>query len=559
MLAVNTLEQTVPDVHILIVDDDPNVVGALKRELRQLSCVVHAATSGKEAVQLMDKQEMAVLVTDHKMPGMSGVDLLRYARQYFPKMSTLMLSGEGDLSAAVELLNQGLTNKYLTKPWDKDALRNEIELGIQQYCKRQDSVIVKTSISEEINETPEVENATAHPAMIVALLNNRDDIRLSYGVEILAGLDRVVVKAMSQFIAQNKVIKSDEPGVYAIYLNEEKPEKIEGLCSNLRQHLQRTFTVNGQTVFCHLGVGFRMLRECKIDHNILISSLITTISRDANRVSVSHLDDSTIERYQRQEKLRAEVQYGLQNNQFKLAFQPKVTLKTGMIESVEVLLRWQHHSLGWVPPSEFVRLAELDGQIEAIGDWVLENGVRASAELLRFSSELRSVAINISAKQLHGPRVIGFIASLLEKYGIEPHFLELEITETAVAENNNYLEELLWQLKLLGVRIAIDDFGAGYTSFSYLSKLPIDVLKLDKSLIDNIEHDFHRQAFVKSLIDTCDKLEIQVVAEGVEQQDTLETMVQLGCQKVQGFIFSKAVPRQELEKLLIRQPFRVKR
>ena len=253
--------------------------------------------------------------------------------------------------------------------------------------------------------------------------------------------------------------------------------------------------------------------------------------------------------------MSAEVEQGLRNKEFKLAFQPKVTTETGFIQSAEILLRWQHHSLGWVPPSEFVRLTELDGQIQAIGEWVLENGFKAASELRRFSSELSSIAINISAKQLQSTHIVEFISEKLKQYYLPPSFIELEITETALAENGQYLEELLWQLKLLGVKLAIDDFGAGFTSFSYLSKLPIDVLKLDRSLIVDVHKDRQRQEFIGSLIVSCKKLGIKVVAEGVEEEAELACLSSMRCDKIQGFIYSPAVPRQEFEKLMIRQPF----
>jgi len=322
--------------------------------------------------------------------------------------------------------------------------------------------------------------------------------------------------------------------------------------------LQRTFSIKGVSVFCHVGVGFRNLRDSQLDHDILISSLVDTIVRDSHRISISQLDNSTITQYRRQQQLSAEVQSGLRNQEFKLAYQPKVQLSSGMINSAEVLLRWQHHSLGWVPPSEFVRLAELDGQIEAIGEWVLDQGFKVASELRRFSAELDSIAINISAKQLQSSRIVEFIGERLQHYYLPPSFIELELTETALAENSHYLEELLWQLKLLGVRLAVDDFGAGFTSFSYLSKLPIDTLKLDKVMIDNLHTDSHRQEFIQNLIVSCKKLGIEVVAEGVEEDVDLRCLQAMRCDKIQGYIFSPAVSRQEFEKLMIRQPFYAK-
>ena len=163
--------------------------------------------------------------------------------------------------------------------------------------------------------------------------------------------------------------------------------------------------------------------------------------------------------------------------------------------------------------------------------------------------------MNVSAKQLQNHRIVQILKDEIELYALDPASLELEITETAIATNSEYVHGLLWQLKLLGVKIAIDDFGAGFTSMSYLAKLPVDVLKLDKSLVDNIDYEVNKRELVKSLIDACKRLNIETIAEGVETEEVLRVLQHIGCEQVQGFYFSKAVPRIELEKIVIKQPF----
>ena len=174
---------------------------------------------------------------------------------------------------------------------------------------------------------------------------------------------------------------------------------------------------------------------------------------------------------------------------------------------------------------------------------------------MRFSPDIKRISMNVSAKQLQNHRIVQILKDEIERYSVDPACLELEITETAIATNCDYVNGLLWQLKLLGVKIAIDDFGAGFTSMSYLAKLPVDVLKLDKSLVDNIDYEVNKRELVKSLIETCQRLNIETIAEGVETEQVLRILQTIGCDQVQGFYFSKAVPRNELEKVVITQPF----
>ncbi|GGF69475.1 EAL domain-containing protein [Alteromonas lipolytica] len=540
-------------VKILLVDDEKGVLQALKRELRDLNCQVITTTSGRKAMSILRQQAICLLITDHKMPGVNGVDLVRFAHQYAPETHVFMLSGEGDLLAAVELLNQGMIIKYLTKPWNRLELRNEVVQVLNQSCELES----KTSAQHlaDFNEVLRAPSLRDYESVVLIKLMNISDISLAYGEAATLDTEAHIGQRLQSMISQPHLLQRTQPGVFAVYLEASTTESTRLLCCQLRQQLQRTFSIKEQSIFCHIGVGFRHLKDAQLDHDILINSLLDTIVRDSHRVSVSHLDNSTLSQYRRQQQLSAEVVSGLRNHEFKLAFQPKVKANNGMIDCGEILLRWRHHSFGWVPPSEFVRLAELDGQIEAIGEWVLDEGLKVASELRRFSSELTSIAINISAKQLQSARIVEFIGERLQHYYLPPSFIELELTETALAENSHYLEELLWQLKLLGVRLAIDDFGAGFTSFSYLSKLPIDTLKLDKILIDNLHQDSLRQEFIQNLIASCKKLGIEVVAEGVEEEADLLCLQTMGCDKIQGFIYSKAVSRQDFEKLLIRQPF----
>ena len=545
-------EQSCQTLTVLVVDDEKAIVNALKRELRSLDCQVVTATSGRKAMSILRTQSISLLITDHNMPEVTGVDLLRFAHQYSPQTKSYMLSGEGDLQAAVELLNQGLITKYLAKPWDRVSLQQEVS-AILNACKAANDSHVQDNVAQQ--KAIKAVSLRDYQSLILIRLMNISDIRLSHGEQHAAELEALLESRIDSLITQKHCLRLEQSGLFGLYLEQTTVEQTQILCAQIRQQLQRTFNVNGSAIFCHVGIGFRALHDCSLDHDILINSLNDTIVRDSHRISVSHLDNSTISQYQRQQQLSAEVEQGLRNKEFKLAFQPKVTTATGFIQSAEILLRWQHHSLGWVPPSEFVRLTELDGQIQAIGEWVLENGFKAASELRRFSSELSSIAINISAKQLQSTHIVEFISEKLKQYYLPPSFIELEITETALAENGQYLEELLWQLKLLGVKLAIDDFGAGFTSFSYLSKLPIDVLKLDRSLIVDVHKDRQRQEFISSLIVSCKKLGIKVVAEGVEEEAELACLSSMRCDTIQGFIYSPAVPRQEFEKLMIRQPF----
>ncbi|MBU2977275.1 EAL domain-containing protein [Alteromonas sp. C1M14] len=563
MSAPNTVFTQSTDLDLLVVDDEPMVLKSIKRAVRPAGYRVHTAQNGREAMDILANFPIAVVLTDHRMPGMTGADLLKYIHEFYPQTITLMLSAESDFSMAVGLLNSGLVNKYLTKPWSSSQLVTEIEQAFGYFKERRENgwrhriTQLSTQLESDTPAQPEnVVTLNKSGAFVVVKLVNMEDISYSHGGSIMEQLLDEIEQQIRAMVGTPCHLRQDQFGLFSFQFPQKGSEKLENWCMSLRQTLQKTYVIDNRAVYGQIGVGFTLVATPHVDLNTLTKNLELTILKEMHARQVTNLDCLTIERYKRQQHICADVQNGLDNNQFKLAYQPKVDLRTGMIKGAEILLRWQHHQLGWVPPAEFVRIAELDGQIEAIGEWVLRQSVRAVSELVRFSEDIRKISINVSAKQLQNLHIVHVLKEEIARYSVNPACIELEVTETAVASNSEFVRNLLWQLKLLGVNIAIDDFGAGFTSMSYLARLPVDVLKLDKSLVDNIDTEINSKELIRSLIDTCKRLHIESVAEGVETKAVLNVLRELGCDQVQGFYYSKAVPREDFEKLVIQQPFR---
>lgn len=549
---------------ILLVDDEPSVLSAVSRVLKPAGYTVVTAQNGEEAIALLQKQPFAIVITDSTMPGLKGVDLLRYIKQYHSHVVSLMLSGQAEFSTVVELLNNGLVNRYLSKPWNNTTLLSEVEHAVALHVSHREfqwSERVR-QLTERLRREPHNQQGSnvvafnAYSSLIVIKVVNVNDIGLQYGVSIIDALFGEISSRIMSVVGRQVKVENEENGLISLYLKRTSQSNLEALCIALRKKLQCTYGIGQESIFCHIGVGYKCLANGDVEPTVLIRSLEMAILKRINKEMVTHLDDNAVARFQRQQQLRSGMQRALANDSFKLAFQPKVALDTGMIEGAEVLLRWHHETLGNIVPTEIFKLAELDGQMDAIGDWVVYNSIRCAAGLVRFSPDIHTVSINISARQLRSGNLIQTLKSALLEYGLSPGIIELELAENTVARGDEVIRNLLWQLKLVGVRIAIDDFGAGYTSISTLSSMPLDTLKLDRSLTDNVERDMAKAEVVSSLIQTCHKQGINVIAEGVESELTLKWLARFECDAVQGFVFSKAVSRQEFEKLIIQQPFR---
>jgi EAL domain-containing protein (putative c-di-GMP-specific phosphodiesterase class I) len=232
-----------------------------------------------------------------------------------------------------------------------------------------------------------------------------------------------------------------------------------------------------------------------------------------------------------------------------LYFQPHVESQSGKIIGLEALLRFFPSSGGSISPGIFIPIAEKAGMIVEIGEWVLTNACQQSQRLKQLGRKVR-LSVNISGKQLNHPGLVSTVSKALEQSGLEPHTLQLEITENSMFENIDYAIEVVKQLKYLGGRIAVDDFGTGYSSLGYLTQLELDTIKIDKSFAHNITQDTNRMAVVRGIVAIAQALEVEIIVEGVETKDQLDFFRNLGCQIIQGFYFSPPIPFSEIPALL---------
>jgi len=251
----------------------------------------------------------------------------------------------------------------------------------------------------------------------------------------------------------------------------------------------------------------------------------------------------------RKMELENGLRKALEQDQLMLHYQPQVNLETGKIIGVEALVRWQHPENGMISPGEFIPLAEETGLIVPLGKWVLQKASAQNKEWHDKGYSSIPISVNISVRQLQEDRFIDTVKQILDQTGLNPSYLDLEITES-IMQNSENTAMILNQLKELGVTLAIDDFGTGYSSLSLLKHLPIDKIKIDKSFVDDIIHHANQGAMVKTIIDMGHNLQFDVIAEGVEEQEQVAFLLRNGCMIGQGYHFSRPLPPDAMEDLL---------
>jgi EAL domain-containing protein (putative c-di-GMP-specific phosphodiesterase class I) len=248
--------------------------------------------------------------------------------------------------------------------------------------------------------------------------------------------------------------------------------------------------------------------------------------------------------------LQSELRNAILRSEFVLRYQPQVDLRTGRVFAVEALIRWRHPTLGMIPPIKFIPIAEDTGLIVPIGDWVLHESCRQNKAWQAAGLPPVTVCVNVSARQFKEKNLIGRVVSALQDSGLEAQFLELELTESLIMQDVEQAVATMRALQSLGVQLSIDDFGTGYSSLAALKTFPVARLKIDKSFINDLPNDENDKAVASAVISLGQKLNLRVIAEGVETDEQVAFLRQNNCDEMQGYHFSKPVPAADIEKML---------
>jgi diguanylate cyclase (GGDEF)-like protein len=322
----------------------------------------------------------------------------------------------------------------------------------------------------------------------------------------------------------------------------------------IKSVIEEPFTLGGEECYIGCSQGLAISNRLDIKPNEILRDAEVAMYRAKSRGSqaIEIYDQTMNEQTRGRLKLESEMRRGLPRNEFFVYYQPLIDIPTGKIYGWEALARWKHPERGLVAPVEFINIAEETGLIMALGSWVLDESCRqAKIWQDKFPAYSESVmSVNLSMRQFQQPNLTEKIMGILEKHGLEPHYLKLEITESTAMKDATSTFGIMSALKALKIHLAIDDFGTDYSSLSYLKRLPVDTLKVDKSFIDGLGLDHESTAIVQAIISLAKSLELQVTAEGIENAEQLTLLRELGCDIGQGYLFSRPVPPEEAEKML---------
>ncbi|MDH5736212.1 MAG: EAL domain-containing protein [Gammaproteobacteria bacterium] len=332
---------------------------------------------------------------------------------------------------------------------------------------------------------------------------------------------------------------------------------ISRIAERMVNEINQPIYIGQQEVFTSSSIGIALYPDDGKDVDTLLKNADAAMyyAKDQGRNNFQYYTQSMNEAAAQQLILGNNLRKALSNNEFHIYYQPQVSVITGQIIGLEALVRWQHPEKGFISPALFIPLAEETGQIQAIGEWILRQACLQGAKWIKQGFKPLIISVNLSAKQLRQSNLNKMIKNILTETEMPARYLGIELTESAIILEPDMALDRLNKIKSLGIKLSLDDFGTGYSSLSYLKRFPIDTLKIDQAFIKDVKNDPEDAALVKAIIAMGHGMGMDIIAEGVELQEQLEFLSANACDAIQGYLFSKPLPANEIEPLLPRPVF----
>ncbi|WP_112179919.1 MULTISPECIES: bifunctional diguanylate cyclase/phosphodiesterase [Paraliobacillus] len=340
-----------------------------------------------------------------------------------------------------------------------------------------------------------------------------------------------------------------------VALIEGSKTEINLMSKALLNQIKQPLTLHGNEFFvtCSIGISFFGDDATTADELMNHASIAVHYCKVNGRNSRLVYTPSMDEMYNDILLMEGEIRKALYHDDFQLYYQPQINVETGEVIALEALIRWSHKEKGFIPPSEFIPLAEEIGVIIQLGEWVVRQACMQHVKWVEKGYKPVRIAVNVSAIELQRFDFADQVAMIIQQTNMDPNYLEIEITENSVMQNTEDCIKTMNTLRAMGISLSIDDFGTGYSSFGYLRKFPINYLKIDQSFVKNALTESSSAEIIKAMIQIAHTFGLKVVAEGVEEQKVLDLLQNQECDYYQGYFFSKPVPADALERLLYKK------
>lgn len=392
----------------------------------------------------------------------------------------------------------------------------------------------------------------AHSIYFVDLDNFKtvnDTLGHDYGDELLIQ----TAKRLNYFLKNNDLLARAGGDEFLFFKsNISSQEEALNLAKNILEKFKEPININGTFIYISMSIGVSLYPLNGVQYNTLIKNADIAMyrSKDTGKNRLTLFDESMQQEISRHSEIIEILRHAIENNEIYLVYQPQFDLALEKIIGFEALMRIKNSTLGNLSPTEFIPIAEESGMIKDLGSWALKEACRFNKHLQNNGFPFCIVAVNISTIQLNQKGFVTLVVDILKETGLSPQYLELEITESAIASSIRDAVSILEELQSIGIRISLDDFGTGYSSLNYLTQMPINTLKIDKAFIDKINLNKKDNYVAEAIISLAHNLDVKVVAEGVEDSNQLNLLKEKNCDLIQGYLYSKPLEPDDLIHIL---------
>lgn len=565
---------------VLLVEDDEDdyvVTRDILGDIKGARYELEWASSYDAAIEAITHKEHDVYLFDYRLGCHTGLELLHDAIAMDCKVPVILLTGQDDRETDLEAMRAGAADYLVKGQITAQVLERSIRYAIER--RRAEEQIIHAAFYDHLTQLPNrllfhdrlkntIEMAVRSRRTAALLFLDLDnfkrindtlghrmgDLLLKSAAERLSGCLRksdTIARFKTELI--NPSVSRLGGDEFIILLPEIRQcEDTITVAKRIMEDMTHPFSLEGHELFISASLGIAIYPIDGNDVDTLLKNADTAmyhakaLGKNNFQFYEQRMNSAALEKL----TLENHLHRGVERGEFLLHYQPQMEVTSGKIVGFEALIRWQHSERGMIQPNVFIPLAEETGLIVPIGDWVLKEACRQNKAWQDAGIPPFAMAVNISTHQLRHPAFVDTVARTLYETGLEPRYLALEITESIMMENIGTNMNTVAELKKMGLQFAIDDFGVGYSSFSYLRQLPIDTIKIDRSFLKDVSSNPDDAAIVSAIIAMSHGLNLEVIAEGVETEEHRQFLREQGCDLFQGFLLSRPMPPEDVEKFL---------
>ena len=550
---------------ILVVDDEASIRKAMQIGLAEDHFEIDSACDGTSGIQMGKTKDYDILITDLGLPDMTGLEVIQEIKTSNPNIIPIVITGKGSMQSSLEAIRLEVSD-YIEKPLNLTTIKESISRGLKRRARKNDLTNAQiqhqsnsdhlTGLSSRSQFMQQLDQALADTAQdkmssLAVMLLDIDgfkNVNDSYGY--LVG-DKVLIELSHRLMRCNQgascVARFDGDTFAIMIRGSHSEEQIMAAALDYRNGAKQPLVVQSTKVTLDVSIGIVVKHNPSHNPDVVMrdAEMALECCKKEGGGQVRLFDKRMLDRAVATLQFENELLLGIRNNEFIMYYQPIIEVHNWRLKGFEALIRWNHPERGVLHPSDFIPKAEEIGIINDIGRWVLHDACSQLKVWNDLMADKRKLLLNINISGSHflEPGFISFLQHQIAEFEIEPSDIVLELTESLLFEESERSIEVIRAIKDLGIQLAIDDFGTGYSAFSYLQQLPLDQLKIAKCFIHKLTVKRECLEIVKAIVDLSKRLGISVVAEGVENEAQYNMIKTLNVDMVQGFLFSKPVPK----------------